>query len=382
MFLRLADLLVGLSGVTDLGMGVGVGEAARSSVVATRLAQECGATDDEVRDVFYTSLLMHVGCTAYSHEVSQLMADEQSVKRAGLFTNFDDPRDVLTGFLPRITREAPAGQRLPDTAQRHAEVAGHHRRLQSRQLPGGFAGRRPARAALPVSAALLDVFEWWNGKGRPRRLRGEEISPATRLAQVGGCAAAYAGLGGVDAAVAAVRARSGGLLDPEAAERMCRLAPSLLADLETADVRQTLLDLEPTPHLLVPEPRLDAVLAAFGDAVDLKSPMFHGHSATVGALASAAAERLGLPADEVSVARRAGLVCDVGRAASWGSASGSDPVRSPRRTGCRCGCTRTGQSRWWPGARCWPRSVPSREHTTNGSTGPATTDAPPTSPNR
>ena len=82
-----------------------------------------------------------------------------------------------------------------------------------------------------------------------------------------------------------------------------------------ADVRQTLLDLEPTPHLLVPEPRLDAVLAAFGDAVDLKSPMFHGHSATVGALASAAAERLGLPADEVSVARRAGLVCDVGRAA-------------------------------------------------------------------
>jgi HD-GYP domain-containing protein (c-di-GMP phosphodiesterase class II) len=315
VFLRLADLLVGLSGVTDLGMGLEVGDAARACLVSTRLAQESGCSDEAVRDVFYTSLLMHVGCTAYSHEVSQYVGDEQSVKRAGVFSNPDSPVDLLTGFLPRITREAPPGQRL--RTLRNAV-------LSSRAITDGFSlancqvGRLVAgRLELPdpVADALLDVFEWWNGKGRPRKLQGEAIAPATRLAQVGGCAAAYAGAAGPDAAVAAIRSRAGGLLDPEAAARMCTLAPSLLADLTTIDVRAALLELEPQPHLLVPEPRLDAVLAAFGDAVDLKSPIFHGHSAAVGELADRAATHLGLTATEVSTARRAGLVCDVGRAA-------------------------------------------------------------------
>jgi len=315
VFLRLADLLIGLSGVTDLGMGLPVGEAARASLVATRLAQESGCSDDEVRDVLYTTLLMHVGCTAYSHEVSQFMADEQSVKRASVYSNPDSPIDMLTGFLPRITREAPPGQRLRTL---------RNGMLKSRAIVDGFsvsncqvgsmvAGRLELSQA--VRDALLDVFEWWNGKGRPRRLRGEEIAHATRIAQVGGCAAAYAGVAGPEGAVDAVRARAGGLLDPGAVERMCRTAPSMLADLEAVDVREALLALEPQPHQLVPEPRVDAVLAAFGDAVDLKSPIFHGHSAAVGELAGAAATHLGMGADDVAVARRAGLVCDVGRAA-------------------------------------------------------------------
>jgi hypothetical protein len=109
VFLRLADLLVGLSGVTDLGMGLSVGSAARSCLVSTRLAQESGCDDAEVRDVFYTSLLMHVGCTAYSHELSQLVGDELSMKRAGIDTNFENPREVITGFIPGWSVRRPRG---------------------------------------------------------------------------------------------------------------------------------------------------------------------------------------------------------------------------------------------------------------------------------
>lgn len=314
MFLRLADLLVGLSGVTDLGMGLSVGSAARSCLVSTRLAQESGCSDAQVRDVFYTSLLMHVGCTAYSHEVSQLVGDELSIKRAGVYTNFDDFRDVLTEFLPRLAREAPRGERLRTVA---------NGALRSRSITDGYSlancqvgGQVATRLDLPpgVRAGLLDAFEWWNGKGRPRRLTGESIAPATRLAHVGGYASAFAVLGGPDAAVAAVRARSGGYLDPAAAARMCDLADRLLSDLDLVDVRRELLAVEPQPHLLVPEPGVDRVLAAFGDAVDLKAPMFHGHSAAVGDLAGVVAGGLGLSEAEVSAARRAGLVCDLGRA--------------------------------------------------------------------
>jgi HD-GYP domain-containing protein (c-di-GMP phosphodiesterase class II) len=65
---------------------------------------------------------------------------------------------------------------------------------------------------------------------------------------------------------------------------------------------------EPQPRPWVPEPRLETVLSAFADFVDLKSPFTAGHSREVAALAAAAAS----PADAVRV-RRAALVHDLGR---------------------------------------------------------------------
>jgi HD-GYP domain-containing protein (c-di-GMP phosphodiesterase class II) len=58
---------------------------------------------------------------------------------------------------------------------------------------------------------------------------------------------------------------------------------------------------------------LDEALAGFGDAADLKSPWFTGHSRGVTRLARAAAERL-MPADAALV-YRAGLLHDLGRVA-------------------------------------------------------------------
>ena len=61
---RLADLLVALSGVADLGMGMPVGSSARAAVLAVALARGSGCPEPEVAAVFYASLLQHIGCTA------------------------------------------------------------------------------------------------------------------------------------------------------------------------------------------------------------------------------------------------------------------------------------------------------------------------------
>ena len=66
--LRLADLLAALSLTTDLAMGQPPEKAIRASVVATELARHMGAPETEVADVYYTTLLKHLGCTASSHE--------------------------------------------------------------------------------------------------------------------------------------------------------------------------------------------------------------------------------------------------------------------------------------------------------------------------
>ena len=171
------------------------------------------------------------------------------------------------------------------------------------------------RLGLPdgVSAGLLDVFEWWNGGGGPRHLSGEAISPVSRLVNVADYAVFFDRLGGPDAAVAAVAQRAGGYLDPGVAAWFVARAPALLTPTAAGDLSDRLLAAEPGPPVTVADDRLDDVLHVFGDAVDLKSPFLHGHSAGVSALAAGAAQRLGLAADQVAVVRRAAIVQDIGR---------------------------------------------------------------------
>ena len=109
--LALADVLIGLSLVADLGMGLDPGEAARACLLAMRLADEVGAPDPA--DVFYTTLLQHLGCTAYAREAAaQLGGDEIAVKAAAMRTDFTHPPAVLRDYLPRLAPDAPLAVRV------------------------------------------------------------------------------------------------------------------------------------------------------------------------------------------------------------------------------------------------------------------------------
>jgi HD-GYP domain-containing protein (c-di-GMP phosphodiesterase class II) len=69
---------------------------------------------------------------------------------------------------------------------------------------------------------------------------------------------------------------------------------------------------EPRPAVTFSAPQaLDRICRAFGEIVDIKTPLHHGHCTGVASLAAAAAERCGLAADEL---HRAALVHDLGRA--------------------------------------------------------------------
>jgi response regulator RpfG family c-di-GMP phosphodiesterase len=63
--LRLADLIAALSQVTDLGMGQPPEDATRSCLLATSLARRMDLSERDVGDIYYATLLQHVGCTAY-----------------------------------------------------------------------------------------------------------------------------------------------------------------------------------------------------------------------------------------------------------------------------------------------------------------------------
>src|SRR3981081_2882718 len=202
-----------MSLVADIGMGLEQGEAARAALVAVELASAVGAPDPS--DVYYTTLLQHIGCTAYAHEAASLLGgDEIAVKQAALRTDFGDFGDVLRVYLPRLAPTASMISRV-----RAAATAAVH----ARDIVQGYsrancevAARTAERVGLGpgVVTGLTDVYEHWDGKGGARQLRGDAIALAARIAQVAVVAALFHGLGGVDVALEALRLRAVASIDP------------------------------------------------------------------------------------------------------------------------------------------------------------------------
>lgn len=76
-----------------------------------------------------------------------------------------------------------------------------------------------------------------------------------------------------------------------------------------------MLAAEPRPYRHLGPADIDSALSALGVFGSLVSPYFRGHSAAVSALATLVAQQRSLPAEQVTVVRRAGLLHDLGRAA-------------------------------------------------------------------
>ena len=94
--LRLADLLAALSLTTDLAMGQPPEKAIRASVVATEVARHMGLPEPEVADVYYTTLLKHLGCTASSHEEIHVFGpDDLGMRRVAERTDVGDRKSVV-----------------------------------------------------------------------------------------------------------------------------------------------------------------------------------------------------------------------------------------------------------------------------------------------
>jgi HD-GYP domain-containing protein (c-di-GMP phosphodiesterase class II)/DNA-binding CsgD family transcriptional regulator len=311
--LRLADLLGGLSMVADFGFGLPPGTAVRSCLVAAALARRMNLDDCQVRDSYYTALLMHVGCVGVAHESAVAFGDDIALNRAVARTNVADPDDVIHTFLPELTRGMP-----PDVAARATSFALVQGAEWARRTDLGVcevARDTARRLDLPDSTqqALYHVYESWAGGWVPEGLKGDDIAIASRVARAAMDAAFFGQLGGVDAAVTALRVRAGGLLDPAVVATFAQDPEGILAEADSGDPQDRMLEVEPEPVIERSSLEITDVAAAFGDLADVKMPFLNGHSKEVARLAAGGARRLGLDADEVRHVEVAGLLHDVGR---------------------------------------------------------------------
>jgi HD-GYP domain-containing protein (c-di-GMP phosphodiesterase class II)/DNA-binding CsgD family transcriptional regulator len=146
----------------------------------------------------------------------------------------------------------------------------------------------------------------------PAGLAGDQIPAAVRIAVVARDVDVIYGRSGIDAVAFMLKARRGRAYEPAVADAFLAASTEWLREIDGLDPWDAVLDAEPAPVAEVDDERLDGVLAAFADFADLKSPWFLGHSRAVAELAAAAASVCGLATADVTSARRAGQVHDLG----------------------------------------------------------------------
>ncbi len=309
---RLAELVAALSLGIDLGFGQPMEHALRQCLIALRLAARIGLDEEDRTTVYYTALLVNVGCHSDAHEQAKWFGDDIGLKAV----KYDhEPRSLgmAAASMRRIGQGSPPLHRfrlgLEFALSGHREVddmISHHAAIART-----FAGQLGLPDA--VAAAIGGVYEHWDGHGWPGELRGDAVPIASRLALLSEFAEVAYRVGGVAAVAALADKRGGRQFDPMVSKILCEEAPTILAGLDAIARWDAVIAAEPALMVVLSAERADVALQAIANFVDLKSPYSLGHARAVADLAAAAATELGLAPAAVRTLWRAGLVHDLGR---------------------------------------------------------------------
>jgi HD-GYP domain-containing protein (c-di-GMP phosphodiesterase class II) len=320
---RLAEAVAALSLAIDIGMGQPLEQGLRTCLVATPLARHADLDEEDVGRVFYLSLLRHVGCTAESDMAASFLGDEIAFRSGAVTLDFTKP----SAMLPYLVRNVGAGMPMFNRARHLSRTLMGSKRflgmMDSSCETGEMLATRLGFDSV-VQESLWQIFERWDGKGLPGRVRGEEIHVPARFVPVAELFEGLCRLESPDEALSAIEARRGTAFAPRVVDCVRPEADALTALFEQESVWDDVLDAEPAPVRDLTDDALDAVLEAIADFTDLKSSYALGHSRGVALLAAAAARVHGLSTGDVTTVRRAGLVHDIGRvgisATVWGKA--------------------------------------------------------------
>src|SRR5712691_7087739 len=295
---RLAELVAALSLGVDLGFGQPMEHVLRQCLIALRLGERLGLDEQERAVVYYTALLVNVACHSDAHEQAKWFGDDIALKSG----KYDHEARSLRGAAAAMRllgagnpplHRFRVGLEFALSGRREVEnMVAHHARL---------ARTFAEQLGLPdeVLVALGGAYEQWDGRGWPDGVKGEDVPLASRLAQLAEFVEVAHRVGGLEAATALARKRSGKQFDPTPAALLCAEPDTILADLDSVGTWEAVIGAEPALAVVLSGERFDAALEAVANFVDLKSPYTLGHSRAVADLAAETAAELGLADEEV-----------------------------------------------------------------------------------
>lgn len=309
---RLAELVAALSLGVDLGFGQPMEHVLRQCLIALRLAGQAGLGEQDRMAVYYTALLVNVGCHADAHEQAKWFGDDIALKSGKYVHELGSVRGALATM-----RLIGAGNPPLHRFRVGLEFAFSGRRELDGMITqhAGLARTLAEQLGLPTTVrdSVGAAYEQWDGHGWPGALKAGAIPVAARIAQLAEFTEVAHRVGGVAGATALARRRAGRQFDPALAGLLCGRADQVLGGLEAVPAWPAVIDAEPALAVELSAAELDGALAAIANFVDLKSPFTLGHSVAVAELAEDAGRLLGLPSEQGTLLRQAGYVHGFGR---------------------------------------------------------------------
>jgi HD-GYP domain-containing protein (c-di-GMP phosphodiesterase class II) len=309
---RLAELLCPLAAATDAGAALPPDTAQRTALIAVGLGRALSLPATSQSDLLFAGLVRHLGCSATAHEETRLMGDEQELRGSMATVDSASPLEMLGRASRGFAKGRPPLQRARTVAAFMVRApAAVPRIFAARCEVAGLLGRRLGLSEAAVTT-LDEAYERYDGKGQPRRRRGDALSPLTRVLAVAEWLAMFVPLpGGLPLAMETLRRRASSQFDPAVVRALEGALEEILAPARRNAPLAALLAAEPPPHRTIGD--LRGVAQVLADFADMKSTFTLGHSRRVATLARRAAQVMGLPGTEVEAVEIAGWLHDLGR---------------------------------------------------------------------
>jgi HD-GYP domain-containing protein (c-di-GMP phosphodiesterase class II) len=273
--IELQAAILALSMVGDLSMGQSLGQSRRSARLARRLAKVCHGAGEHVECAGQVALLRWSGCTANAEGFARLLGDDVGGRNA-----------MLSQTLDSAGRRAM--RRTTPLAVVHCEVAGE----VAHTLGLGA----------EVELGLRNVFEQFDGRGRPFGLRHPEVPEVVYQVMLTGDLEILSRVHGLPAALDWIAAQADRRYPAVLVAELARHAADWLALAEAPE------DETGTGGAQVP-------LTLVADVIDLKLPWLAGYSRRAAELVRQAGQLWNLDEAVVEQAARAALIHGIGRAA-------------------------------------------------------------------
>ncbi|NNJ25187.1 HD-GYP domain-containing protein [Alienimonas chondri] len=315
--IRRSELLAAMSTALDLTEGQPAGHAARSCLIASKLAVKLGLPALDRADVFYATMLKDLGCSSNAAKMTWLFgADDRTVKHD---IKTVDWRRAQSKFQFVNAHVAP-GAGMFTRVMRFAALARSGSRgekaLVETRCERGADIMRELRFPESAAQAVRHLDEHWDGGGHPTGAKGFEIPVAARLAGLAQTVEVFLNTLGARGAIGVAELRRGTWFEPSLVDALVDLADDkpFWDRLSTVDLQVQLAEFEPADSVRVTdEDELDRICEAFAKVVDAKSPWTHKHSEGVANIAVGIGAELGLPPIMLRDLRRAGLLHDLGK---------------------------------------------------------------------
>jgi hypothetical protein len=232
---RRVEVLAGLSVAIDLGLGQPTEHMLRSATIGCRLADRLGLDPERRGTVFYTALVMWIGCHADSQEYARWFGDDIAVRREAYLIDWSG-LPYLRFLVGNVAKGEALPRRLTVLGTLFRDARGQLSTLVHSHCASAAALARHIGLPAEVATTLAYAFERYDGQGLPAGSSGDQIPIEMRVAQFADVAEVHYRMYGLEAMITMAGTRRGGQFDPAVVDAALTAPETLFAPAADGDV--------------------------------------------------------------------------------------------------------------------------------------------------